>query len=57
MQSQVLLVSSESEKECFEAFTLYRLKITLTVSCVNGEKISNCPQPCQSVVFFVFEIF
>lgn len=53
----VLLISLESNKECFEAFTLYRWKTPLIVSCVNGEKISNCSQPCQNVVFFVFEIF
>lgn len=50
----VLLTSLENEKDYFEAFTSHRWKTPLTVSCDNGEKISNYSQPCQSIKFFVF---
>lgn len=49
--------ASENQQGHSEALALYRWKTPLTVSCVNGEKISNYSQPCQSIKFFVFEIF
>lgn len=51
----ILLTSSESKKDFFEAFAICRWKTPLTFSCVNREKISNCSQPCQSIMFFGFE--